>query len=151
MVAHAMFGDPVDTQLTSFILPHLEAAITSFPPHATSTAEEIPRLHKEKTLVVMEGPQFSTRAESNMYRMFGADIINMSSIPEAKLAREVELSCVIPDLSSLPLVSNGKRKSLTLLCELPQLRSSLHKVRFIPLCCTRPHSSDLFSHRQYGL
>jgi 5'-methylthioadenosine phosphorylase len=39
----------------------------------------------------MEGPQFSTRAESKMYRMFGGHVINMSVIPEAKLARECEL------------------------------------------------------------
>ena len=39
----------------------------------------------------MEGPAFSTRAESHMYRSWGADIINMSALPEAKLAREAEI------------------------------------------------------------
>jgi 5'-methylthioadenosine phosphorylase len=39
----------------------------------------------------MEGPQFSTRAESVMYRQWGADLINMSVLPEAKLAREAEI------------------------------------------------------------
>lgn len=39
-----------------------------------------------------EGPQFSTRAESNMYRSFGGSVINMSALPEAKLAREAELA-----------------------------------------------------------
>lgn len=43
----------------------------------------------------MEGPAFSTRAESNMYRQMGGDIINMSALPEAKLAREAELSYVL--------------------------------------------------------
>ena len=43
----------------------------------------------------MEGPQFSTRAESNMYRQVGGDIINMSALPEAKLAREAEISYVL--------------------------------------------------------
>jgi 5'-methylthioadenosine phosphorylase len=38
----------------------------------------------------MEGPAFSTRAESHMYRSWGADLINMSALPEAKLAREAE-------------------------------------------------------------
>lgn len=84
-----MFGDPFDTQLTQFILPHVQAAIDSFENHANPADK--PRLHNEKTLIVMEGPQFSTRAESNMYRGYGGDIINMSSIPEAKLAREAEL------------------------------------------------------------
>ena len=49
-------------------------------------------LHTGKTIICMEGPQFSTRAESKMYRMLGGDIINMSVLPEAKLAREAELS-----------------------------------------------------------
>ncbi len=39
----------------------------------------------------MEGPAFSTRAESHMYRSWGADVINMSALPEAKLAREAEI------------------------------------------------------------
>ncbi|KAI5480568.1 5'-methylthioadenosine phosphorylase [Pseudohyphozyma bogoriensis] len=91
-VAHAMFGDPFDVQLTDFIVPHVKAAIDSFCADSGVKGEATPRLHSNKTVVVMEGPQFSTRAESNMYRQWGGDIINMSSIPESKLAREAELS-----------------------------------------------------------
>lgn len=50
------------------------------------------RVQGGKTIVCMEGPQFSTRAESLMYRMWGGDLINMSVLPEAKLAREAEIS-----------------------------------------------------------
>ena len=53
------------------------------------------KVHANKTVVCMEGPAFSTRAESNMYRQLGGDIINMSALPEAKLAREAELSYVL--------------------------------------------------------
>ena len=53
------------------------------------------RVHSNKTTVCMEGPQFSTRSESNMYRQVGGDIINMSALPEAKLAREAEISYVL--------------------------------------------------------
>jgi len=49
-------------------------------------------LFSGKCIVCMEGPQFSTRAESLMYRQWGGDLINMSVLPEAKLAREAELS-----------------------------------------------------------
>jgi 5'-methylthioadenosine phosphorylase len=49
-------------------------------------------MHRDKTLICMEGPAFSTRAESHLYRSWGADIINMSVLPEAKLAREAEIS-----------------------------------------------------------
>lgn len=49
------------------------------------------RFHTNETVVCMEGPAFSTKAESNMYRSLGAGIINMSVLPEAKLAREAEI------------------------------------------------------------
>ena len=48
-------------------------------------------VHAGGTMVVMEGPAFSTRAESLMYRSWGADIIGMTALPEAKLAREAEI------------------------------------------------------------
>jgi 5'-methylthioadenosine phosphorylase len=47
--------------------------------------------HKGGTYICMEGPQFSTRAESNAYRKLGFDIIGMTALPEAKLAREAEM------------------------------------------------------------
>lgn len=90
MVGHAMFGEPFDVQLRDFIIPHIKDAISSFPNHINP--QDQPQLHDKKTLVVMEGPQFSTRAESKMYRQWGGDIINMSAIPESKLAREAELA-----------------------------------------------------------
>ncbi|GAA6064051.1 hypothetical protein JCM10212_005859 [Sporobolomyces blumeae] len=90
LVGHAMFGEPFSVPLSQFILPHIKQAINSFPEHINPSDE--PRLHDKKTLVVMEGPQFSTRAESTMYRAWGGDIINMSAVPEAKLAREAELN-----------------------------------------------------------
>ena len=49
------------------------------------------RVHPGGTLVVMEGPAFSTKAESHMYRSWGADLIGMTALPEAKLAREAEI------------------------------------------------------------
>ncbi|KIV83457.1 S-methyl-5'-thioadenosine phosphorylase [Exophiala sideris] len=49
-------------------------------------------LHDKGTVIVMEGPQFSTRAESNMYRSWGGTVINMSTLPEAKLAAEAEIA-----------------------------------------------------------
>ena len=47
------------------------------------------RFHNDKTVITIEGPRFSTKAESKMFRNFGADIINMSTVPEVILAREV--------------------------------------------------------------
>jgi len=49
------------------------------------------RVHRGGTCLVMEGPQLSTKAESQLYRSWGADIIGMTALPEAKLAREAEI------------------------------------------------------------
>ena len=58
--------------------------------HRAAQAMEV-NVHPGGTMVVMEGPAFSTRAESFMYRSWGADIIGMTALPEAKLAREAEM------------------------------------------------------------
>jgi len=47
------------------------------------------RFHEKGTVVTIEGPRFSTKAESHMFRLLGADVINMSTVPEAILAREL--------------------------------------------------------------
>jgi 5'-methylthioadenosine phosphorylase len=80
LVAHAGFADPLCPQLRSLAL---EAA---GPAGVTA--------HDGGTYVCMEGPQFSTRAESNLYRSWGADVIGMTNLTEAKLAREAELCYV---------------------------------------------------------
>jgi len=77
VVAHVGFAEPTDAALTQA----LHAAV----------AEAGARVHVGGTYVCMEGPQFSTRAESLMYRSFGAHVIGMTNLPEAKLAREAEL------------------------------------------------------------
>jgi 5'-methylthioadenosine phosphorylase len=78
IVAHVGFGDPVCPTLRSFLLE--------------SARETGATVHDGGTYVCMEGPAFSTRAESNMYRSFGARVIGMTNLPEAKLAREAEIS-----------------------------------------------------------
>ncbi|WRT66352.1 S-methyl-5'-thioadenosine phosphorylase [Kwoniella shivajii] len=83
VVVHSMFGEPFSKKLNEFVAPKVEKILKE--------AEGQVKLHTGKTVVCMEGPAFSTRAESLMYRQWGGDIINMSVIPEAKLAREAEL------------------------------------------------------------
>src|SRR5262249_57169669 len=58
-------------------------------------------IHAGGTYVCMEGPQFSTRAESFLYRSWGADIIGMTNLQEAKLAREAEMC-----FATLPLATD---------------------------------------------
>jgi 5'-methylthioadenosine phosphorylase len=77
IVAHVAFADPVCPQLHE----HLHGAC--FAAGAT--------VHAGGTYVCIEGPQFSTRAESELYRSWKVDVIGMTAMPEAKLAREAEL------------------------------------------------------------
>lgn len=77
IVAHVGFGEPV----CASVADALEAA-----GRAAGA-----RLHRGGTYVCMEGPQFSTKAESRLYRQWGVDVIGMTNMPEAKLAREAEL------------------------------------------------------------
>jgi 5'-methylthioadenosine phosphorylase len=58
------------------------------------------KLHSRGTYVCMEGPQFSTRAESEMHRAWGGDLIGMTLMPEAKLAREAEICYVAVALAT---------------------------------------------------
>lgn len=83
VVAHASFGDPFSNRLVHWLEKRVAEVLAA---HGAGA-----KLHKDKCVVCMEGPQFSTRAESKMYRAWGGDIINMSVLPEAKLAREAEL------------------------------------------------------------
>ena len=81
IVAHVSVADPV--------CPRLSAMLTSAARMAGAVVQE------GGTYLAMEGPQFSTRAESQLYRSWGAQIIGMTAMPEAKLAREAELPYAI--------------------------------------------------------
>ncbi|GAC73820.1 methylthioadenosine phosphorylase MTAP [Moesziomyces antarcticus T-34] len=87
VVAHAGFGDP----FCEILRPHVAQVVKQ----TLAEHNKDVSVHEAKTVVCMEGPQFSTRAESLMYRAWGGDIINMSVLPEAKLAREAEISYVL--------------------------------------------------------
>ncbi|MCB1172579.1 MAG: S-methyl-5'-thioadenosine phosphorylase [Leptospiraceae bacterium] len=91
LVVHTTFGDPFSSEMAETVWQ-------------ARTALSGVQLHRDKTLVCMEGPVFSTRAESQLYRSWGADIINMSVLPEAKLAAELEMDyqmvCMSTDYDS---------------------------------------------------
>lgn len=81
MVGHVGFADPFDAKVGAIVRKC-----------GQSLEGDGVRLHSEGTVVTMEGPQFSTRAESNLYRTWGGSVINMSALPEAKLAKEAEIA-----------------------------------------------------------
>jgi len=78
IVAHVSFADPISPEIAKVIV---------------ESAKEVgATVHEGGTYLNMEGPQFSTKAESKLYRSWGMDIIGMTNIVEAKLAREAEIS-----------------------------------------------------------
>lgn len=77
IAAHVSFADPVCPSLARECIGAAESAGA--------------RVHRGGTYLCMEGPQFSTRAESHLYRSWGVSVIGMTAMPEAKLAREAEL------------------------------------------------------------
>jgi 5'-methylthioadenosine phosphorylase len=77
LVAHVSMAEPVCPRLSAFLAAAAEAAGAG--------------VAKGGTYLAMEGPQFSSRAESELYRQWGCDVIGMTAMPEAKLAREAEL------------------------------------------------------------
>jgi len=78
IVAHVSLANPVSPELTKVLIESAkEAQVT---------------VHEKGTYLNMEGPQFSTKAESNLYRSWGIDIIGMTNMVEAKLAREAEMA-----------------------------------------------------------
>jgi 5'-methylthioadenosine phosphorylase len=80
VVTHVSFADPYDEELRRTAL-------------ASARALDIP-VHERGTIVVVEGPRFSTRAESRWYAAMGWDVINMTQYPEVALARELEMAAL---------------------------------------------------------
>jgi 5'-methylthioadenosine phosphorylase len=77
IVGHISFADPVCSVLSKILF---------------KAGKDVgATVHKDGTYICIEGPQFSTRAESRLYRTWGVDIIGMTNLPEAKLAREAEI------------------------------------------------------------
>lgn len=87
IVAHVAMAEPVSPELTQILVECGRQAGAG--------------VHEKGTYLNMEGPQFSTKAESNLYRSWGVDIIGMTNMVEAKLAREAEIAyaslCAVTD------------------------------------------------------
>ncbi len=77
IAGHVAFADPICPELAEVVADAAESAGA--------------RTHRGGTYLVIEGPMFSTRAESRIYRNWGVDVIGMTNLPEAKLAREAEI------------------------------------------------------------
>ena len=141
MVGHVSMADPVCGRLAG----HIEVAAVA----AGITAV------KGGTYLVMEGPQFSSRAESELYRSWGCDVIGMTNMPEAKLAREAEIC-----YASVAMVTDydcwhPHHDDVTVDAVIKVLLENAEKGRALvrhaaPLLAGRTHSCDAGCQRALG-
>ncbi len=124
LVAHVSMAHPVCSRLSGLIGDAAEAAGAV--------------VHRGGTYLVMEGPQFSSYAESRMYRQWGCDVIGMTNMPEAKLAREAELP-----YATLAMVTDydcwreeSENVSVTNVLEIMQANSALARKAIVKLAET---------------
>ncbi len=123
VVAHVSMADPVCHRLTALA--------------AAAAGEAGGRVHVGGTYLAMEGPQFSTKAESRLYRAWGCDVIGMTNLPEAKLAREAELP-----YASLAMVTDydawreeaGSHVEVSGVVEVMRANSALAKATLVRFC-----------------
>lgn len=145
IVAHISFGDPVCSALAKVISDAV-----------TRLALPGVVLHRDGTYVCMEGPAFSTKAESNLYRSWGATVIGMTNLPEAKLAREAEIAyatlalvtdydCWHPDHDSVTvemvignLLKNAENAQAV-------IRAAVHELH------THPPASEAYAALKYAI
>jgi 5'-methylthioadenosine phosphorylase len=117
VVAHASFGDPFCTRLREVLI------------ECSRSAGVI--VHPGGSLVVMEGPAFSTRAESFLYRSMDASIIGMTALPEAKLAREAGICYAILAMSTDYDVWHETEEDVTIETVLANVEANAENARKI--------------------
>ena len=117
IVAHIGFADPFCPDLRRILL------------HSAKTAGAT--VHDGGTMVVMEGPQFSTRAESSAYRQLGFDTIGMTALPEAKLAREAEICYASMNLVTDYDVWYSEHDEVTVEMVIANMRANLETAKSI--------------------
>jgi 5'-methylthioadenosine phosphorylase len=117
IAAHIAFAEPVCPALSTYL-------------HATAVRLGI-RSHFGGTQVCMEGPAFSTRAESQVHRLWGADVIGMTSVTEAKLFREAEICYATMNLATDYDAWHAEEESVTVELVLENMRLNTHNAKSV--------------------
>ena len=124
LVAHVSMADPVCRRLTALA--------------AAAAGEAGAKVHVGGTYLAMEGPQFSTRAESRLYRSWGCDVIGMTNLPEAKLAREAELPyaslAMVTDYDAWRDAEDAAHVELSHVLEVMHANAALARAALRSLC-----------------
>ena len=117
VVVHVELAEPIDAALQEALYrAAVEAGV---------------RVHRGGTYVCIDGPQFSTRAESNLFRSWGVDVVGMTNLPEARLAREAELPYATIALATDYDCWHQTEASVTVDSVLAVLRANVHNAQRI--------------------
>ncbi|KXW56956.1 S-methyl-5'-thioadenosine phosphorylase [Ferrovum sp. PN-J185] len=121
VVAHISMAEPVCTTLSSIVKKSIENVIK----------EQTLQVHDNKTYICIEGPQFSTVAESNYYRLINADVIGMTNMPEAKLALEAQMAyCSIAFVTDFDCW-HPKEENVSVSLAIENLHKNIHLAKII--------------------
>ncbi len=123
---HSFFGDGVvaHVSLADPVCPRLRE-------HLKEASKTNGKVHHSGTYITIEGPQFSTRAESNVYRSLNVDVIGMTACPEYKLAREAELHFAVMALSTDYDCWKEDEAHVTVEAVMETMRSNVDKAKTI--------------------
>jgi 5'-methylthioadenosine phosphorylase len=126
--------------------------LTSALPSPSATAKGLDiRAHFGSTYICIEGPAFSSKAESKIYRSWGCDVIGMTAATEAKLCREAEICYATMNLATDYDVWHAEEKSVSVELILENLRLNIHNARAIirkAVASLPPHVEGLCDCRQ---
>ncbi len=125
LVAHVPLADPTCPRLSALAGDAVQAAGG--------------RLHRGGTYLAMQGPAFSTRAESRLHRAWGCDLVGMTAMPEAKLAREAELPyALLAMVTDRDCWHDGADVAVTDIMAVMQANAALARASIRALCAALP-------------
>ncbi|WP_156256165.1 S-methyl-5'-thioadenosine phosphorylase [Sandarakinorhabdus oryzae] len=125
LVAHVPMADPVCPRLSALA--------------ADAVAAVGGRVHRGATYLAMEGPAFSTRAESRLHQAWGCDLIGMTAMPEAKLAREAELPyALVAMVTDFDCWHDGSDVDVTDIMAVMHGNAALARAMIVTLCASLP-------------
>lgn len=132
LVAHVPMADPVCPRLSALAADAVAAAMRELGGG---------RLHRGATYLAMEGPAFSTRAESRLHQSWGCDLVGMTAMPEAKLAREAELPyALVAMVTDFDCWHDGADVDVTDIMAVMHGNAALARAMIVTLCASLPES-----------
>ena len=127
LVAHVPMAHPVCPRLSALA--------------ADAVAAVGGTVHRGATYLAMEGPAFSTRAESRLHQAWGCDLVGMTAMPEAKLAREAELPCaLVAMVTDFDCWHDGADVDVTDIMAVMHGNAAMARAMIVKLCASLPES-----------